>query len=143
MSFSCCERAPLSSLSWQSAAGAPSEVPFHINLGAGKPDSPAAFEAVAETKDLQALLTLRYRAAGLISANDTAACAFIPLERGVLQMPLPGPADKKPDQTKEDVPRRCFTGLVFARFETPRVEESSDLDSTGRGAGGFGSTGRG
>ncbi len=33
--------------------------------------------------------------------------------------------------------------LVFARFETPRVEESSDLDSTGRGAGGFGSTGRG
>lgn len=32
--------------------------------------------------------------------------------------------------------------LVFARFETPTVEESKDLGSTGRGSGGFGSTGR-
>ena len=32
--------------------------------------------------------------------------------------------------------------LVFARFETPAVEESEDLGSTSRGAGGFGSTGR-
>lgn len=33
--------------------------------------------------------------------------------------------------------------LVFARFETPGVEESKDLGSTERGAAGFGSTGRG
>jgi dUTP pyrophosphatase len=33
--------------------------------------------------------------------------------------------------------------LVFARFETPGVEEASDLGVTERGGGGFGSTGRG
>ena len=33
--------------------------------------------------------------------------------------------------------------LVFARFETPRVEEAAELASTHRGEGGFGSTGRG
>jgi dUTP pyrophosphatase len=33
--------------------------------------------------------------------------------------------------------------LVFARFETPRIEESADLATTVRGEGGFGSTGRG
>ena len=32
--------------------------------------------------------------------------------------------------------------LVFARFETPAVEESHDLTSTSRAAGGFGSTGQ-
>ena len=32
--------------------------------------------------------------------------------------------------------------LVFARFETPAVEESPDLTSTSRATGGFGSTGR-
>ena len=32
--------------------------------------------------------------------------------------------------------------LVFARFEAPRVEESHDLSSTSRAAGGFGSTGQ-
>ena len=32
--------------------------------------------------------------------------------------------------------------LVFARFETPAVEESHDLSSTSRAAGGFGSTGQ-
>ncbi len=32
--------------------------------------------------------------------------------------------------------------LVFARFETPRVVEASDLSETHRGEGGFGSTGR-
>jgi dUTP pyrophosphatase len=32
--------------------------------------------------------------------------------------------------------------LVFARFETPAVEESHELGSTSRAAGGFGSTGR-
>jgi len=32
--------------------------------------------------------------------------------------------------------------LVFAGFETPAVEESHDLSSTSRAAGGFGSTGR-
>ena len=32
--------------------------------------------------------------------------------------------------------------LVFARFETPAVEESHDLSSTSRATGGFGSTGR-
>jgi dUTP pyrophosphatase len=33
--------------------------------------------------------------------------------------------------------------LVFARFETPRIEESADLAASARGEGGFGSTGRG
>lgn len=33
--------------------------------------------------------------------------------------------------------------LVFARFEVPEVEEVGDLSSTGRGSGGFGSTGLG
>ena len=33
--------------------------------------------------------------------------------------------------------------LVFARFEAPVVEEAKDLGVTDRGAGGFGSTGRG
>jgi dUTP pyrophosphatase len=33
--------------------------------------------------------------------------------------------------------------LVFARFETPRIEEGVDLAATTRGDGGFGSTGRG
>jgi dUTP pyrophosphatase len=33
--------------------------------------------------------------------------------------------------------------LVFARFETPRIEEAADLATTTRGEGGFGSTGRG
>ena len=32
--------------------------------------------------------------------------------------------------------------LVFARFETPRVEEALGLAETARGGGGFGSTGR-
>ena len=32
--------------------------------------------------------------------------------------------------------------LVFARFETPAVEEVQELSDTERGAGGFGSTGR-
>jgi dUTP pyrophosphatase len=32
--------------------------------------------------------------------------------------------------------------LVFARLETPAVEEASELGATGRGTGGFGSTGR-
>jgi dUTP pyrophosphatase len=32
--------------------------------------------------------------------------------------------------------------LVFARFETPEVEEAATLSHTPRGAGGFGSTGR-
>lgn len=32
--------------------------------------------------------------------------------------------------------------LVFARFETPLVEEVSEVGETGRGSGGFGSTGR-
>lgn len=32
--------------------------------------------------------------------------------------------------------------LVFARFETPAVEEAMELSETARGAGGFGSTGR-
>lgn len=31
--------------------------------------------------------------------------------------------------------------LVFARFETPTLTEASTLEGTGRGAGGFGSTG--
>jgi dUTP pyrophosphatase len=33
--------------------------------------------------------------------------------------------------------------LVFARFETPRIEEAHGLAESARGAGGFGSTGRG
>ena len=33
--------------------------------------------------------------------------------------------------------------LVFARFETPRVQEADDLAATARGQGGFGSTGLG
>lgn len=33
--------------------------------------------------------------------------------------------------------------LVFARFEAPAVEEVSEVSDTPRGAGGFGSTGRG
>lgn len=33
--------------------------------------------------------------------------------------------------------------LVFARFETPAVEEAGELGATARGEGGFGSTGRG
>ena len=33
--------------------------------------------------------------------------------------------------------------LVFARFEAPVVAEAGDLGATGRGEGGFGSTGRG
>ncbi len=33
--------------------------------------------------------------------------------------------------------------LVFARFETPAVEEAEELSATDRGAGGFGSTGKG
>jgi dUTP pyrophosphatase len=33
--------------------------------------------------------------------------------------------------------------LVFARFEVPRVEEAPELETTSRGEGGFGSTGRG
>lgn len=33
--------------------------------------------------------------------------------------------------------------LVFARFETPEVHEVADLSESGRGEGGFGSTGRG
>jgi dUTP pyrophosphatase len=32
--------------------------------------------------------------------------------------------------------------LVFARFESPAVEEADALTETGRGSGGFGSTGR-
>lgn len=32
--------------------------------------------------------------------------------------------------------------LVFARFESPRVAEVEDVSETGRGEGGFGSTGR-
>ncbi len=32
--------------------------------------------------------------------------------------------------------------LVFARFEAPRIEEAGEVSSTGRGEGGFGSTGR-
>lgn len=32
--------------------------------------------------------------------------------------------------------------LVFARFETPEVEEAGELADTARGTGGFGSTGR-
>jgi dUTP pyrophosphatase len=32
--------------------------------------------------------------------------------------------------------------LVFSRFETPEVVETEDLSETGRGQGGFGSTGR-
>lgn len=32
--------------------------------------------------------------------------------------------------------------LVFARFEAPSVEEAVDVRATGRGEGGFGSTGR-
>lgn len=31
--------------------------------------------------------------------------------------------------------------LVFARYETPALDEVTSLDETGRGAGGFGSTG--
>ena len=31
--------------------------------------------------------------------------------------------------------------LVFARFETPEIGETGELDETGRGSGGFGSTG--
>jgi dUTP pyrophosphatase len=33
--------------------------------------------------------------------------------------------------------------LVFARFETPRVEEAPTLTASERGTGGFGSTGQG
>lgn len=33
--------------------------------------------------------------------------------------------------------------LVFARFEVPEVQEVDELSATGRGDGGFGSTGRG
>ncbi|MDT8367749.1 MAG: dUTP diphosphatase [Longimicrobiales bacterium] len=33
--------------------------------------------------------------------------------------------------------------LVFARFETPVIEEAARVDETARGTGGFGSTGRG
>jgi dUTP pyrophosphatase len=32
--------------------------------------------------------------------------------------------------------------LVFARFVAPEVEEAAELSDSGRGAGGFGSTGR-
>ncbi|MGH7710449.1 MAG: dUTP diphosphatase [Gemmatimonadaceae bacterium] len=32
--------------------------------------------------------------------------------------------------------------LVFARYEVPDIEETSELSETGRGIGGFGSTGR-
>ena len=32
--------------------------------------------------------------------------------------------------------------LVFARFESPAIEEAAELGATGRGEGGFGSTGR-
>jgi dUTP pyrophosphatase len=32
--------------------------------------------------------------------------------------------------------------LVFARYETPQIEEVTELSETGRGVGGFGSTGR-
>jgi len=32
--------------------------------------------------------------------------------------------------------------LVFARYETPVIEEAIELSETGRGVGGFGSTGR-
>src|SRR5688572_16674048 len=32
--------------------------------------------------------------------------------------------------------------VVFARYETPEIEEASELSETARGAGGFGSTGR-
>lgn len=32
--------------------------------------------------------------------------------------------------------------LVFARYERPSIEEANELSETGRGAGGFGSTGR-
>lgn len=32
--------------------------------------------------------------------------------------------------------------LVFARFETPGIEETTELEETTRGEGGFGSTGR-
>jgi dUTP pyrophosphatase len=32
--------------------------------------------------------------------------------------------------------------LVFARFVAPEVEEAAELSESGRGAGGFGSTGR-
>ena len=31
--------------------------------------------------------------------------------------------------------------LVFARFETPVIEQADELSNTDRGAGGFGSTG--
>lgn len=33
--------------------------------------------------------------------------------------------------------------LVFARYESPQIEEVSELSESGRGEGGFGSTGRG
>jgi dUTP pyrophosphatase len=33
--------------------------------------------------------------------------------------------------------------LVFARYETPRIEEVRELSESDRGEGGFGSTGRG
>jgi dUTP pyrophosphatase len=45
----------------------------------------------------------------------------------------------------EPVEIRCgdrIAQLVFARYERPLIEESSELSETGRGAGGFGSTGR-
>ena len=32
--------------------------------------------------------------------------------------------------------------LVFARYETPTIEETTELGASGRGEGGFGSTGR-
>ncbi len=45
----------------------------------------------------------------------------------------------------DPVPIACgdrVAQLVFARYETPAIEEASELNETGRGVGGFGSTGR-
>ena len=42
----------------------------------------------------------------------------------------------------EVAPGDRIAQLVVVRIEAPRLEESAELDETGRGGGGFGSTGR-
>ncbi len=57
--------------------------------------------------------------------------------RGELKVPL---QNLGPDAVRIERGER-IAQLVFARFESPRVEEAEQLSATDRGVGGFGSTG--
>jgi hypothetical protein len=117
------KQSPALLLAWRSSAAAfgTSASPVEVSLGRiadTDAETPALspFDAVAETTELGGILLERYTAAHVMPPGlDPPLYAFLPLERGQLQLRLPNreeaaAAEKK---AKKDVsPRTVFAGLI-------------------------------